>query len=765
MIRAFLVVSFAMTLAQAGLTGEALWVRLGPDDQPQGLHVSQQPDGRTLPAEFDGRACRRTDIEGGSAHMYVHVDPDFTPPDRVFVTVEFFDQHGVVSIHYDAGEGLSAYTPTPEAYPQRGSYEWRTETFTLLRPQFMNRQNGGADFRLFADGPFAVSRITLTTEPPEGFQVPIDPNTYFAERPAVTLPPDMDLIQQWQIHEPVPEGQLADSAYETAKQIGVTSLQSYVGWAQLEPEQGVLDFSLYDPVVDQIRRHDLKWLPFLIVGPLVATPEWWRAEYGVDYVCLEHSTATPIQSMWNPNLKAGVRRFLEIFREHYEPDVIEALNLGISGNWGESIVVAGGGFNMGDNHTHIGWWCGDEHAQAHFRQWVEARYETLDTLNAAWGASHEAWDDITPFIPADAPSRRAAVDVTTWYTQSMTDYAEFWVKTARELYPDLPIYLCTGGSGQPELAADFSAQARMCAQYNAGLRITNQSDDAPGNFAVTRMVSSATRLYDGYYTTEPAGANTPKGIAARIFDGVSGGASGLYFKSLVIPPDQPSATAVQFAENVPFLTRHEPKLSVAALMPNSSLAIEQNLIHTFLERTQRLRDALDYEFIDENMIADGLLERFRALVVLAGDTVEQPVLDRITAWLEAGGVLIIPQELGPLQTVEAEPATWWSDQFALRSDRFSANVVGNGYLVVVNSPWPGWCETMSGVLLSETAEFPWKSPLAEPLDGVYDGILATRVGDQVYYYNNADVPVEKEVPGHGVLTIPARGIRAIEWSP
>ena len=764
MLRFILGLVCAVLASSFAHAADGLWVDLGEEVQGNGLWVDPEAvgDGVTLQAEFGGRACRRTDVEGGSTYVYVHVDDAFLPPGELFATVEFLDLSGMVSLEFDAGEGLSAYRPAPEAYAQGGSQRWRKETFTIRRAGFKNRQNGGADFRVHADGPLAVARIVLAAAPPEGFAPPLDPVQFFAERPAVRVGEGMSVIQQWQIHEPVPQEQLADSAYLAAKRIGITSLQSYVGWTQLEPRPGELDYTLYDPVVAQLRKHDLKWLPFLITAPLIATPEWFREEKGVDSVCLEHGEATPIQSIWNPGLRGGVRRFLEVFRAHYGPEVIEALNLGISGNWGESIVVAGGGFGMQGKHSHLGWWCGDVHAREDWRRWARKRYANLDALNGAWNTGYAAWTEIEPFIPAQAPSRRAAADLFLWYTKSMTDYAEFWVRTARELYPDLPIYLCTGGNGQPELAADFAAQARMCARYGAGIRITNQSDHAPGDFAVTRMVASSTRFYGGYYTTEPGGANTVNGMAARVFDAVSGGARGVYFKTLIAPPDAPSPTAVAFAGAAEHLVPNTPQLTVAALMPNSSLAMDRAVIDAFIQRTQILRDALDFEFIDENMISDGHLARFRALMAPAGDTVERDVLEAIGEWIEAGGVLLIPESGAPLRDVEGGPAVWWPPAANGGGGPQAAASMGKGWVVTLRGEWPVWRDAAARLLLTGGEGIPWRGALSEPLDGKFDNVLATRAGERVYLYNNSDEEVSARGPADPV-PVPPREIVALEW--
>ncbi|MHB0998902.1 MAG: beta-galactosidase [Armatimonadota bacterium] len=649
-----------LLLALALMTGQTpqYWIDLGPVNKGQGMTISNLGDGRNISAVLGGRKCRVVDRSTGSSMIYANVDSSFKPGPQTYVTVDFFDQSGIITLEYDAGPADGAYRPSLNTYSQTGTEKWRTETFTLRKPSFKNRQNGDMDFRVHTSGELAISKISVSNQPPKGFTPPMDPNTEFAKRGATKVHPKMEVIQQWQVHEPVAPGVLQDSAYQISKKVGITSLQSYVGWAQLEPEPGKITYDVYDPVVSQIRKHDLKWLPFIITGPYIATPKWFREQSGVDAVCLEHNEPIRIQSIWNPELQNGVRRFLEIFKAHYEPDVIEALNFGISGNWGESIFPAGGGFDMQGVHTHAGWWCGDKYARADLQKWVQNKYSSIDKLNTAWKTSYSGFDKVEPFIPTSATSPRAGVDLADWYTQSMTDYAEFWVKTARELYPTLPIYLCTGGDGQIALGADFGAQARMCAKYNAGIRITNMDDDMLNGFAITRMVSSACRLYGGYYTTEPGGDNTPKGMAGRIFDIVAGGGRGVYYKGLVESPDNATMNALVFAEFAKYLIPNDPKLTVGAIMPNSSIALDGTSLGKFLERSMKLRDSLNFEFVDEHMINDGLLDKFKALVVLSGDTLEASTISKLKAWVESGGVLITSSEMLPMKDVAGSQVEW-----------------------------------------------------------------------------------------------------------
>ncbi|MCF6149865.1 MAG: hypothetical protein E3K37_14525 [Candidatus Kuenenia sp.] len=120
--------------------------------------------------------------------------------------------------------------------------------------------------------------------------------------------------------------------------------------------------------MEKIIRHNLKWVPFLILGPCYATPEWFQvSSESVFAKCIEHSIESKIQSIWNPYLPKYVDRFIGIFAKHYQShNLFESITLGISGNWGEAMYPVGGGFGT-NFHTHSGWWCGDKYALESYR--------------------------------------------------------------------------------------------------------------------------------------------------------------------------------------------------------------------------------------------------------------------------------------------------------------------------------------------------------------------------------------------------------------
>jgi len=160
------------------------------------------------------------------------------------------------------------------------------------------------------------------------------------------------------------------------KQMGVTSIQTYIYWNAIEKEPGVIDWAKYDADVALLKKQGLKWVPFLIVGPWYVTPEFVREDKDiVMFRCLEHHRDSSIPSIWCPRLREYVQAFLQKFLEHYSPQgIFESINLGISGDYGEAIYPAIGNWPT-KYHSHPGFWCGDALAAADFRRAMSELYQ------------------------------------------------------------------------------------------------------------------------------------------------------------------------------------------------------------------------------------------------------------------------------------------------------------------------------------------------------------------------------------------------------
>ncbi|MFB3826871.1 MAG: hypothetical protein ACE15B_08880 [Bryobacteraceae bacterium] len=475
-----------------------------------------------------------------------------------------------------------------------------------------------------------------------------------------------------------------------ARALGFNGIESYVKWNFVERAPGVFDWSFYDAVVDEIERHGLQWFPLLIVGSAYALPEWYHdSPENSGFVCLEHGLKNDIQSIFCDTQSKYVRRFLSEFGRHYgRRKALLGIRLGPSGNYGEAQYPARGdwGYQGQPIHTHIGYWAGDACAPASFRRWLEARYPDVAALSAAWREPVPSFGAVRPFLPITAAAPRKRADFATWYMDAMSRWCEQWAVWAREALPDAVIHQSSGGWGPIEIGTDYTAQARVMARLAGGMRLTNESDNYPQNFAITRMASSAARFYGARLGYEPGGFGSMRGVVARLFNTVvNNGEHLFYYHSNLYGNDQAIGAWLRYA---PLLDRRAPPLvDVAAFYPDTTIKLDDEAIRylwasAFLSRAEALRSAVDFDYASEPMVMDGALARYKVLLFPWGYVTEAPVLERIARWVEEGGVLIYPERpRGALQTVEGDTSVW---------SRWRAGRTGKGRVIFFpGDPEPG----------------------------------------------------------------------------
>ena len=424
------------------------------------------------------------------------------------------------------------------------------------------------------------------------------------------------------------------------RELGAKSVQLYIDWKQVEPAPGQYDWSAYDRDAEALASAGLKLGPFIICGSWYVTPQYVRDEPGmVMYRCVEHERDTAMPSLWCPNIRPHIERFLHAVAEHFGPSgVLGYVILGPTGDYGEALYpIVGNG--AGAYHGHPGHWCADPLALADLRRWLAMQYEGIRQLNAGWGTSWGAFDEVKPFTRRHAPSERAYVELIRWYRQSMTRFCDFWLEAARSAFGNLPVYLCTGGLMLPEHGSDFSAQVRAAADNGAGVRVTNESSDYASNFMLTRLVNSAARGYGGFSSHEPASIVTPKGVVARVFNGIAGGCGQLFsYPGAYIEGDKISRGGEVLKRLRPLLRQRTPVVPVALFYPDTDRVLSGEV--PFDRFHLALRKLVDFDLIDENMIWDDLLARYRYLVVAGAERMAQETVGKITSWVKGGGVLL-----------------------------------------------------------------------------------------------------------------------------
>ena len=84
--------------------------------------------------------------------------------------------------------------------------------------------------------------------------------------------------------------------------------------------------------------------------------------------------------------------------------------------------------------------------------------------------------------------------------------------------------------------------------------------------------------------------------------------------------------------------RAKPVIDIGVFYPEHRQQAGRNWHQTmngpFFNQVYPFRAIADHDFVSEQMILDGALDRYKVLIFLWGDTTEKAVLDRIAQWVE-----------------------------------------------------------------------------------------------------------------------------------
>ena len=227
---------------------------------------------------------------------------------------------------------------------------------------------------------------------------------------------------------------LMEKAGMTSATVGVFS------WVSLEPAEGKFTFDWLDKVMDGLHAHGLQ---AVLATPTAAQPAWMSAAYPDVLYADDHGVRHPHGRRVNycpnsPNYRrlsvAIAKKLATRYKDH------PALMLWhVSNEYG------------GENGAH----CMCENCAAAFREWLKAKYATLDKLNAAWwtafwGHTFTDWAQITPpYARGENKIHGLNIDYRRFMTDSYLDCYRAERDAIRAITPDVPITTNMMGAYQP----------------------------------------------------------------------------------------------------------------------------------------------------------------------------------------------------------------------------------------------------------------------------------------------------------------------------
>ncbi len=200
-------------------------------------------------------------------------------------------------------------------------------------------------------------------------------------------------------------------------------------WARLEPRPGEYDFDWLDRVVDLLDAHGVK----VDLATATASPPPWLAKL--------HPESLPVT-------REGVRLWPGS-RQHYCPSSSEYRKAAAS-------LVRRLAERYRDHPALVMWHVNNEYgchvpecycdtSARHFREWLRARYGSLEALNDAWGTAFWAqhysdWDEVNPPRATPTfPNPTQQLDFRRFSSDALLECFEMEARILREITPGVPV--------------------------------------------------------------------------------------------------------------------------------------------------------------------------------------------------------------------------------------------------------------------------------------------------------------------------------------
>lgn len=421
-----------------------------------------------------------------------------------------------------------------------------------------------------------------------------------------------------------------------------------------ETSPGVWDWSQADVGLAAMKKAGMRWQYF---PHFHWAPDWYRkTDKFVPSIGLRSKHQLAAISIWSPDIVPWFDHGYAALAKHYGSGTsnVYAIYLGVHGDFGETMFPMG--FHPDEKKRFpsngvavYDFWCGDDYARADFRKFAETKYRRISKLNATWGTNFKNFSGVTypptafdKTVPiGDSPqSRRYWLDFVQWYYDSMTRFTGEVCRIARHYFPQTLLELPVGGGCEDlRFGQDTTAIPKIAKQYAVHIRSTHGGfKPFAENYAgMIKKIATPCKIYDVPHWLEPPGAITPDGEVARIMEAVSCGNYGFWDWGA-----NPLTAADTFRQYTNFFTREQPVVDVALFFPTTDHRLHPQTV--FPRQLQKigseLRDVMDFDMVDEALIADGALDRYRVLLWVEGTVLEQQTLEKLLDWVNKGGVLV-----------------------------------------------------------------------------------------------------------------------------
>lgn len=195
-------------------------------------------------------------------------------------------------------------------------------------------------------------------------------------------------------------------------------------WSRLEPTEGNYDFTWLDDAIDTFARHGIQ----VVIGTPTCTPPNWLVKAYPDVL--------PQDEKLHPRYPGirGHRCYNSPSMRHYSALIVERLAL----HYANNAAVIGW---QTDNEFSLNE-CNCEHCNTRFRKWLQDKYDSIESINAAWGTvvwsgEYSDWSQITtPLGGTNHKNPSYVLDYKRFETDSVVEFQQLQLNILRKHCPN-----------------------------------------------------------------------------------------------------------------------------------------------------------------------------------------------------------------------------------------------------------------------------------------------------------------------------------------
>ncbi|MBQ7524953.1 MAG: hypothetical protein IJT09_00830, partial [Abditibacteriota bacterium] len=305
-----------------------------------------------------------------------------------------------------------------------------------------------------------------------------------------------------------------------------------------------------------------------------------------------------------------------------------------------------------------------------------AWYDFTETMTKKYGSEEEvlkAWHASEIAYPKTTSHPQAVLDFCEWYSNSMTKTAKEICSSAKKHFDKVSPKIADISS--PARGVKPSALVKALSDIGCGVDCVSE------NYAEARLLSTACAYYKVPFESA---------LTDNVFDSALCGS-----KSVFADPEKLVGLA-HILTNDGSETGTAPATTTTALLfPETAhiLKLTETYPKGLTEFVNELRDICDFDIIDETLIADGALKKYKTLIIFDTEYVKKETAEAIKA---SGVKALVKGE--SVKTIDGADADFPTEEYA-------------------------------------------PEKITSPLSAAADGVLSAVTEDRVIYRNTTDNPV------------------------